>query len=131
MQRGEIPRTFQRKELSIMTIFEAVKRRNAIRYALADRFNDIHVATGDTQTPLAKTVLLNSIALLTPDQLGSLSKVTIDFAAVLGFVLDIVRAKFPVLGVAIDLILDALGVVIPPAANATNTATVSEPAVAK
>jgi hypothetical protein len=114
-----------------MSIFEAVKRRNAIRYALANSLNDIHVATGDTQTPLAKTVLLNSIALLTPDQLGSLSKVTIDFAAVLGFVLDIVRAKFPVLGVAIDLILDALGVVIPPAANATNTQSVSELAVAK
>jgi hypothetical protein len=125
------PHISKRKDPLPMTIYGAVRRRNAIRAALACRLADIHVAAGDTQTPLAKTILLNSIALLTPDQLGSLSKVTIDFAAVFGFVLDIVRAKFPVLAVAIDLILDALGIVIPPAANSPNTQSVSEPAVAK
>ena len=93
-----------------MTIYEAVRRRNAIRAALACRLADIHVAEEDTQTPLAKTILLNSIALLTPDQLATMSKVSIDFGAVLGFVLDVVRAKYPALGLAIDLILDSLGI---------------------
>lgn len=102
-----------------MTIYEAVRRRNAIRAALACRLADIHVAAGDTQTPLAKTILLNSIALLTPDQLATMSKVSIDFAAVLGFVLHVVRAKYPALGLAIDLILDSLGIGSATATTAT------------